>query len=172
MAVGQLAPSEADPHLLVPHAAVLQPPQVPGAPLQVPEPEAHVPQFCELPQSSTNDPHVACSEAQVVFGVHEQAPPAPLAPLQVFGATQVPQFGMLPQLSVNAPHAKPCVEQLSVALHAHFPAPFAAVVHTSGAVQLPHVCVTLHSSTNEPQLSPSALQVVVGTQLHAPAPLH
>jgi len=170
-AVGQFVPSEADPQLLVPHTDLLQPPQVPGEPLHVPEPDGHVPQLCGLPQSSTNDPHVAWSEAQVVFGVQVHVPPAPFAPLQICGATQFPQFGVLPQLSLKAPHAKPCDAQLSVALHAHVPAPFAPVAHTSGSVQVPHGWVTLHSSTNEPQLSPSDLHVVAATQLHVPLPL-
>jgi hypothetical protein len=169
-AVGQLVPSEAEPQLLEPHTAALQPPHVPGAPLHAPAPAAHVPQFCVLPQLSVKDPQVAFSDAHVAVGVHEHVPPPPLAPLQIFGSWQLPQFGVLPQLSVKEPHVKPCDSQLSVALHEQVPAPFAPVVHISGAVQVPHVCVTLHSSTNEPQLSPSDLHVLVAVQPHVPGP--
>ncbi len=166
-AVGQFVPSEIDPHLLVPQAAVLHPPHVPGLPVHVPAPEAHVPQFCITPQSSTNEPHVALSEAHVFFAVHEQVP---AAPLQVCGAVQLPQLGVLPQVSVNEPHVYPCEAQLSVALHEHVPAPLAPAAHVSGAVQLPQFCVTLHESTNDPQVAPSDLHVVVAVHPQVPGP--
>ncbi len=105
LAAGQLVPSDAEPQTFDPHADLLQPPHVPGLPLQVPEPEAHVPQFCVAPQSSTNEPHVAWSELHVILAVQEHVPPAPLAPLQIFGDAQLPQLGVLPQLSLKEPHA-------------------------------------------------------------------